>query len=232
MIGSPCWISQSFQTGVIMSDPANKVVETAQGDVKRYYAKIAGSRFVFSDGFEIHFNYGFYDLKESEHMDEYVVHDENQNRFKNGRRKFDVYKLELDEILGKNPNIYIPEKPPISTAITGNIPISGTKGRVYDRPANPLNTALSEQELRDGERALAAAGAQINQEVGVPGTGMATDVNQGSLDQDILAAQVAANATPLGSTLPPANQVGPGVKNLATLREEAAQRRAGVVLPT
>src|SRR6266851_840283 len=65
-----------------------KVFSQTKTDKKRYYARVAGSRFCHEDGTETYFYHGFADIDILEHQ------------------------KEIEKILGKNPNIYIQEKMP------------------------------------------------------------------------------------------------------------------------
>ena len=57
---------------------------------KRYFAKVASSRFIFSDGVEVFFHYGRLDIGPETHPD-----------------MWQAYQKELDAILGKNPMIFV-----------------------------------------------------------------------------------------------------------------------------
>lgn len=151
---------------------------------KRYYAKVKNSRFVFEDGTEVLFINGYADIYKEKH------------------------KQELDAILNKNPNIYVP-----------------------DTTVEPLPTvqqnAKSAAEIATQDAVLAkAAGANfsVQQEVGpvmvnneTPdiGQGPVANVNISSIDPDLQAAML--NSTP--------KVIGPGAsaaEKVAAIRQNAA----------
>src|SRR5258708_12333615 len=105
---------QAMQARTFTQTPTNK---------KRYYARVAGSRFCHDDGTETYFVHGFADISILEHQ------------------------KELDMIIGKNPNIYLPEKLP------------------EPLPSVPQN-ALSEAELAAAEAALKGVPEKTAQDVG------------------------------------------------------------------
>lgn len=114
---------------------------------KRYYARVPNSRFCHEDGHETYFLHGFADIEILEHQEE------------------------INKILGKNPNIYLPTKAPESL------------------PEVPQN-ALSEAELSAAEAALRGVPGRIAQEMGKPdaNAGVPSDPNASTVDQDLQAA--------------------------------------------
>src|SRR6266850_2528848 len=108
---------------------------------KRYYARVAGSRFCHDDGTETYFYHGFADISVLEHQ------------------------KELDIIIGKNPNIYLPSALP------------------EPLPAVPQN-ALSEAELTAAERALAGVTGKTAQDIGPVSdqAGKPSDPNASTVD--------------------------------------------------
>lgn len=127
---------------------------------KRYYARVAGSRFCHDDGSETYFLHGFADISILEHQ------------------------KELDAIIGKNPNIYLPSALP------------------EPLPPVPQN-ALSEAELAAAERVQTGVKGHVAQEIGtLPATaGMPTDPNASAVDADLQAAVFKSSGIP---------KVGPG----------------------
>lgn len=179
----------------------------------RFYAKIAGSRFIFSDGTEAVFGHGFIDINEQTCPGEYEVSVDNQNSRKNGRKKVDVYQQELIEILGKNPNIYVPEKLP------EKMEVKGTK-------VDPAANAFTEVELAQKEREveLAAKGnVRVEQQVGNAGVGagIASHPDVSTVDPEIAAEMLASRQAPH-------EVVGPGADKIAQMRADAAARSAQV----
>lgn len=59
-------------------------------ETKRYFAKVASSRFIFSDGVEVFFHYGRLDIGPETYPNMWIA-----------------YQRELDAILGKNPMIFV-----------------------------------------------------------------------------------------------------------------------------
>jgi len=127
---------------------------------KRYYARVAGSRFCHDDGTETYFFHGFADIAILEHQ------------------------KELDMIIGKNPNIYLPDKLP-------------------EALPEVKQNALSEAELTAAERALTAVTGKTAQEIGPVNdqAGRLSDPNASTVDADLQRA-VFGNAGTL--------KVGPG----------------------
>ncbi len=113
---------------------------------KRYYAKVAGSRFCHDDGTETYFLHGFADISILEHQ------------------------KELDVIIGKNPNIYLPGKDQLPEPL----------------PPVPQN-ALSEAELTAAERALIGVTGKTAQDIGpvTETAGRPSDPNASTVDADL-----------------------------------------------
>lgn len=132
-------------------------------DKKRYYARVSGSRFCHDDGTETYFLHGFADVSVLEHQ------------------------KELDAIIGKNPNIYLPDKLP-------------------EALPEVKQNALSEAELTAAERALAGVTGNTAQEMGPVGdqAGKLSDANASTVDADLQRA-VFGNTGVV--------KVGPGAKN-------------------
>ncbi len=143
--------------------------------VKRYYARVSGSRFCHEDGTETYFLHGFADIGIKEHQEE------------------------IDMILGKNPNIFLPTKAPEKL------------------PEVPQN-ALSEAELAAAEAALRGVPGRTAQEVGAPDTnaGMPTNPNESTVDKELQAAvfknapKVVGPGANLVKPIPAAQAVIPG----------------------
>lgn len=121
---------------------------------KRYYARVAGSRFCFDDGSEIYFLHGFADVAILEHQ------------------------KELDAIIGKNPNIYLPDKLP-------------------EALPEVKQNALSEAELTSAERALAGVTGKTAQDIGPVSdqAGKPSDPNASTVDADLQAAVFGKSGT-------------------------------------
>lgn len=133
---------------------------------KRYYARVPGSRFCHEDGTETYFFHGFADINIKEHQDE------------------------INLIIDKNPNIYLPEHLPEKL------------------PEVPQN-ALSEAELASKESALRGVPNKTAQEVGSveSSAGVPSDPNASTVDQALQAA-VFKHAP---------NVVGPGASHVKPL---------------
>src|SRR6267143_2914434 len=116
-------------------------------ETKRYFARVPNSRFVHEDNTETYFLHGFADISILEHQ------------------------KEIDMILGKNPNIFVPTKAP---------------ERLPEVPQN----ALAEAELAAAEAALRGVPGRTAQEIGTPdpNAGVPTDPNASSVDKDLQAA--------------------------------------------
>lgn len=144
---------------------------------KRYFAKAAGSRFCFEDGTEIVFYFGRADIESL------------------------VHQKELDAILGKQTNIFIPDVPPASTE-------------------EVKMNAVAEVDLAQAERGL--AGAKVSGDLNLSNTpaGVASDVNQSTLDpklqQEVMGAAIQDKMIPAGGI------VGPGASRLEQVRAAAA----------
>lgn len=149
--------------------------DSAVQKTKRYYSKIAGSRFIFGNGQEITFFFGRADIGPDMPggMDIYQHTNPDGKHAVNGLQCWQVYQQELNAILGKQTNIYLPEVMPI------------------DAP-NVSQNAKSEAEIAAGEAALKAGSAvKTQQEMGAfQGTGAPTDVNQSTVDPAIRAAMM------------------------------------------
>lgn len=120
---------------------------------RRYFSKIAGSRFIFSDGVEVYFLFGRLD-----------VGPENTN-YPTMEVMWKAYQKELNAILGKNPMIFVAEV-----------------DKTEKLPEVEQN-ALTAQELQAREANLAglpqrASGAKDAN----LGNGLPTDVNQSTVD--------------------------------------------------
>jgi hypothetical protein len=144
-----------------MAEP--KVFSQTKTTKKRYYARVNGSRFCHEDGTETYFFHGFADIDIREHQQE------------------------IDKIIGKNPNIYLPNALP------------------EPLPLVPQN-ALSEVELATAERAQSGVLGKTAQEIGkIDATaGAPTDANASAVDLELQAA-VFKNAPRV---------VGPGAANV------------------
>lgn len=119
---------------------------------RRYYSKVAGARYVFRDGTEVVFAHGFADISNS------------------------AYQEELNEILGKNPMIYVEEKLP-----------------------EPLpkvqQNAVAEADLAAAEAALVGRNVRTAQEVGqvnVAAASKPSDVNASTVDPALKAELLSA----------------------------------------
>lgn len=170
------------------------------GEVIRYYSKIAGSKFIFANAFEIVFAHGFFDLKESEHQEPFFVSN-NKDDLRNGKRCFDVYKSELEDLIAKgNPLIY---KQGIQPAPLPRV----------DADRN----ARSEAEIAQIDALASQLPGRVTGDVnaGSPG-GTAADVNSSTVDPEL-------RKTILGQ---PSGIAGPGANKLAELRAKAAAHSA------
>jgi len=148
-----------------MNQMMPKTFTQTKTERKRYYARVPNSRFVHEDNTETYFLHGFADIDILEHQQE------------------------IDKILGKNPNIFIPTKAPEKL------------------PEVPQN-ALAEAELAAAEAALRGTPGRTNQEVGPtdPNAGVLSDPNASAIDKDLQAA-VFKNAPKIIG--PGANKVQP-----------------------
>jgi len=166
---------------------------------KRYYSKIAGSRFCFSDGQDVVFAFGFADVSEKSASGKFQGTTKDDPN--NGRLRYVVYQEELDAILGRNPLIFVQEKLP------ENMP-------------EVKQNAESEAAIREKEAALVrAAGGNVRtqQEINVAGDGQPTDPNASTADP--ILRQAFAND---GAQVVPIASSGNG--KLAQIRAEAEAR--------
>jgi len=169
---------------------------------KRYYSKVAGSRFCFSDGQDVIFAFGFTDINEKSAPGKFQgTTQEDPN---NGRLRYQVYQEELDAILGRNPLIFVQDKLP-------------------EKVPEVQQNALSEADLRAKDTALArAVGNNLvaQQEIGVSGgDGQPTDPNASTAD--IALRNAFANE---GARVLPAN-AGNANGRVAQIRAEMEAKR-------
>lgn len=135
----------------------------------RYYSKIAGSKFIFANGLEIFFNHGFFDLKENEHQEPFMIL-ANKEDPRNGRRCFDVYKAELDDLIAKgNPLLFK----------------QGTQPEPLPNIGAELN-AKSEAEIAAQEAGFRNANIRVTGDVNAGQVaGVASDVNTSTVDPEL-----------------------------------------------
>jgi hypothetical protein len=161
-------------------------IAVVQGE-KTYYARVANSKFIFSDGQEAYFAHGKLVISEKTAPGIYRCENKNSSHWdKNGQLKWKVYQSELDEILGRNPNIYVPDDLSLE-----------------DLP-KPAQNAKSESEIAAGERQMNNAGNQVrvSQEMGQAnnGNGLPSDVAIGSVDMQLVeAARLSGAASSVSS---------------------------------
>lgn len=169
---------------------------------KRYFSKINGSRYVFSDGTEATFAYGRLDVNAKAFPGTYKAgHKEHPSTVDNGRPKWHVYQDELDAILGSNPIIFTQES--LQSLVDQNEPV--------------VQNASTEAEVAKTEANLATAGAtKTSQEMGTGTVSVPSeaDVSKSTLDPTLLRA-AAGGAV-----------VGPGAaaaERIAKARADSAQ---------
>src|SRR5258708_26850423 len=121
-------------------------------EAKRYYSKIPGAKFIFPDGVEIHFNYGFFDFKPEEYVGKYLGNSKEDSR--NGMLKAEVYQGELEAVLkqkGGNPLLFDMSQVQSLASAPKPIPV--------DDPARPGKTIAdlgrSEAEVSSQDQTLA-----------------------------------------------------------------------------
>lgn len=148
----------------IVSEEVDKKLEEAKTPIegnKRYFCKVAGMRFIFEDGVEGYFHFGRLDVGPETFPDNWKQ-----------------YQKELNNILGKQTNIFIPEALPMEAPVV-------------------TQNAKSEAEIAAADAAIikgAKGQVNIKEEIGTAGTsGMPTDVNQSTIDPALQAAMMGAN---------------------------------------
>lgn len=142
-------------------------------ETKRYYSKVAGSKFIMPDGKELFFNHGFHDLKEEDYVGvvcSIAQMNGNPPDRRNGVSCFEVYKAELDTLIkAGNPLLYI----------------QGTQPEQLPNVGADAN-ALSEAKAVQGEVAMRAAGAVASGDVNhTPGQLTPSDVNASTVDTNL-----------------------------------------------
>lgn len=155
-----------------------------EAQAKRYYSKIPGAKFIFPDGVEIHFNYGFFDFKPEEYPGNYLGASDKDPR--NGRIKAEIYQEELEAVLkqkGGNPLLF--DQTQIQTLGAGPRPIP------TDDPRNPgkniADLARSEAEVSAQDQTLAGVKSRETGDVnaGVIATG-GGDPNSSTIDHNLM----------------------------------------------
>jgi hypothetical protein len=166
--------------------------------VERFFSKVPGSKFIFANGVEITFKHGFFDLKEHEHQEAFLILG-NKEDPRNHQRCFDVYLAELNDLVAKgNPLIFKHGFMPPAMPSVG-----------ADR------NARAEAEIMASELAARNVTGRVTGDVnaGPIGAANTSDVNSSAVDP-------ALRDKLLG---PSPTQVGPG-KTLQDIRNEAALR--------
>lgn len=163
---------------------------------RTFYARIAHSKFIFSDGVEVIFAFGRLDVNAKTFPGKFnrpTGHMQQADEA-NGTEKWKVYLKELNAIVppqGNNPNIYTQD----------------TWGEVEQLPAvTELGTinAVNETELAIADSALSRASTvRVEQQFGqVTIGGAPTSADTSSIDKDLLGAAQRNNATPMGNNQP------------------------------
>jgi hypothetical protein len=182
--------------------PQNAINKATLIEEKVYFAKIAHSKFIFSDGNTTQFYFGKLVVSPSTFPGVYNAPQSfnqapNPN---NGRLKYLVYQEELDAICpphGNNPMIFKQETLP------ENMPVIS-------------QNAVSELELSIANQALNGVTTKVQQEVGqVTNAGAPSNPDVSTLDPDILKAAQAANNSVLGSV--EIKPIDPAVLNLGAM---------------
>jgi len=192
---------------------------------KRYYSKIPGAKFIFPDGVEIHFNYGFFDFKPEEYVGNYLGASDKDPR--NGVPKAEVYQGELEAILkqkGGNPLLF--DQSQIQALGVGPQPIP------TDDPTRPgkkiVDLGKSEGEVSNQDQTLLGVKSR---ETGDANLGAIVtsggDPNQSTIDHNLMRKVAdfnASQAASVGST----GGVAGGNAAVEKLRAEAAARAQSV----
>lgn len=183
-------------------------------ETKRYFSRVPGSAFVFSDGTRAVFAHGFLDVNVKNFPGEYRVSNPNpnaENMKNNGRSACVVYREELDELCAKgNPLIFTQDN------VKQLEPLPS-----YAKEAT--QAARSEAEIAGADAALRNAGIQgrvsgdVNDGKAVIDGG---DPNKSTVDPMIQTAMLAARNT---ATERPV--VGPGSNDAASVARAAANAR-------
>lgn len=142
-------------------------------ETKRYFSKVAGSKFIMPDGKELFFNFGFHDLKEEDYVGQIcsiAQMNGNPPDRRNGLSCFEVYKAELDTLIKVgNPLLYI----------------QGTQPEQLPNVGADAN-ALSEAKAVQGEAAMLASGAIPSGDVNhTPASTSPSDVNASTVDVNL-----------------------------------------------
>lgn len=150
---------------------------------KRYFSKVAGSKFIQPDGFEMFFTYGFYNFKVAHFKDEiYMAQGQQGDKDpRNGKTKAEVYFNELEAVVnqrGGNPLFYTMEQ--VSSLDQAPVPIPTTIPDQDGKLVNISGLARSEAEIAAGDAALANT---RHREVGELNRGATqTNVNESTAD--------------------------------------------------
>lgn len=154
----------------------------SETSVKRFYAKIPGSAFIFSDGTRAVFAHGFLDLSEQHFPGVYKFPDPKIHDVRNGRKKWEVYMEELETLIQEgNPMIFTQE----------------TVKNVQDLPKIQADqNAYSEAAIsaQDAVIAASARGKMVatgDQNDGVVRTAAPNDVNVSTVDPGLQSAMLA-----------------------------------------
>lgn len=177
-------------------------------DTKRYYAKVPGAGYIFTDGVKAIFAHGFLDVNEKTFPGEYVFPNpqlDPKGAKNTGRPAWQVYREELDALVEKgNPLIFTQE----------------TIGRSEPIPsfaADAAKAAKSEAEIAASDAALRNSGVQVvasgDVNNGVTGS---TDPNKSTVDPQIQAALLNSRAD--------REVIGPGAGKQSGAAEAARAR--------
>src|SRR5258708_586455 len=191
-------------------------------EAKRYYSKIPGAKFIFPDGVEIHFNYGFFDFKPEEYVGKYLGNSKEDPR--NGMLKAEVYQGELEAVLkqrGGNPLLFDISQVQSLASAPKPIPTDDPH-----RPGKDIaDLARSEAEVSSQDQTLAGVRSRetgdVNSGAIVTSGG---DPNASTIDHNLMKRVADFNASQaLAGHVGATGGTGPG-GNAERLRAEAAAR--------
>lgn len=173
-------------------------------ETKRYFSKIAGSKFIFPDGREIYFNHGFYDLKEEDFVGQVCnINSVNGQApdSRHGKPLYQVYREELDGLIKVgNPLLYVQGSQPEPLPSFEADKSAKTEGEVATAEARMRGLQSTEMgELNKGV-------------VGI------TDPNASTVDPS-LRGLVLAERKPVGT-----ESLSAGAARIAAARQAAAQK--------
>lgn len=137
---------------------------------KRYFSKIAGSKFIFADGFEIAFHGGRFEFDPAKYPGPFQCQVLNgQTDPRNGKSCAEVYQAELEYLCASgNPLIF--DEPHAVAAVKEDL------AKTVGTAAN----AHSESAVAAGDQKLRAAGAVLTGDANLGGGN--SDVNASTLD--------------------------------------------------